>query len=769
MLKILKKIFSSTPVSDDTASENRSVCSLHHDDNATLQVRGNVFLAAGNFAEAERCYRQAVSANPANAEAYINLGFVLMQQDRSPDAARYLNQAVEINPRNADGFYMLATLARTTGHLDESIGYFEKALEINPGFQTIYGELSQLLLHCGRRERAKSVVSQGIMHFPTVADFHYFLGNVHIALGEYAAAIESLVNAVSLNEDHSDAHFALGNLLVELGRTEAALGNYRRATEIKPEFTDAFFRQANALLKLNRSSEALVNFNHALKLNPNYVPALVGRGAVLLGLQQNAEALVNCDRVVKLMPDSPEAFLNKSAALQNLGRYEEALTSCERALVLNPEYLDALINQGTALSALNRYREALESYQSALRIRPDCVDALLGMSIALFHLSRCAESVECCTAALGFEPGRAQAYLNRGLALMGMNQSDLALQNFAEAIELNPTYADAHFNESLCRLLIGEFDSGWKLYEWRWQTPQLAAEKRRFSQPLWTGKQSLQEKTILVHCEQGFGDTIQFCRYTALLAARGATVVLEVQAGLKTLLVNLTGARRILDRSESPPLFDYHSPLMSLPLAFNTSMTSIPAPVAYIIHNEHRAIVWQARLGQKLKPRIGIVWSGSVGHKNDLNRSVPFAEFCALLSNEIQFISLQKEVRSTDRLLLDQHSEVAHYGNDLRDFTETAALIANVDLVISVDTSVAHLAGAMGKPLWLLLPFSPDWRWLLDRMDSPWYPSFRLYRQTLSNDWSSVIKVLKTDIGKWQCEQESGNPDSSGSAAFTNP
>jgi hypothetical protein len=295
--------------------------------------------------------------------------------------------------------------------------------------------------------------------------------------------------------------------------------------------------------------------------------------------------------------------------------------------------------------------------------------------------------------------------------------------------------------------LLGNFEEGWREYEWRWRHEEISQISgiRYFEQPLWLGKEPLKNKTILLYAEQGLGDTIQFCRYIPLVGALGAKVILEVPASLVHLLKNLDGVGQIVARDDKLPGFDYQCPLLSLPLAFKTTLDTIPL-CPQIITNKGKVALWKGLLGQKVKPRIGLVWSGSTTHKNDHNRSLTLTKLLPYLSPNYEYVSLQKEVRDIDKGLLNGDEVIKNFGAILQDFTDTAALCELMDLVISIDSSVAHLAATMGVPTWLLLPYNPDWRWLLDRDDSPWYPSLNLYRQPIIDDWSSVLEKINVNL-----------------------
>ncbi len=447
------------------------------------------------------------------------------------------------------------------------------------------------------------------------------------------------------------------------------------------------------------------SYDRALALRPDYAEALSNRGVTLKELKRFEEALASYDRALTVRPDYAEALSNRGATLHELTRFEEALASYDRALTLRPNYAEALSNRGIALKELKRFEEALASYDRALTLRPDYAEALS----------------------------------NRGWTLHELKRFEEALASYDRALALRPDYADAHYNEALCRLLMGDFNRGWEKSEWRWETRAAGNQKRNFAQPQWLGSDEIIGKTILLHAEQGLGDTIQFCRYVPLVAERAARVILEVQKPLHELMSTLPGTAQIVSRGDPLPDFDIHCPLLSLPLAFGTRLETVPSQTPYLRASSHAVMNWNARLGPKSRPRIGLAWSGRLMHKNDRNRSIGLSALLPLLDFDATYVSLQQDVRASDMAVLHERSGLLHFGDELKTFSDTAALMSNLDLIISVDTSVAHLAGALAKPVWILLPFIPDWRWLLDRDDSPWYPTARLFRQDDTREWDNVI------------------------------
>lgn len=382
-----------------------------------------------------------------------------------------------------------------------------------------------------------------------------------------------------------------------------------------------------------------------------------------------------------------------------------------KAIEINPNDPLAYSNRANALKELKRFDAALASYDKAIILQPDDM----------------------------------QAHLNRGYTLQQLMRLDAALASFDKAIALQPDCAEAWCSKAVALLLKGELGLGWEMFEWRWKLTKSDLKARPFSQPLWLGKEPLAGRTVLLHAEQGFGDTIQFCRYAKLVADTGARVILEVPKPLSGLLEGLEGVTQLVETGETLPAFDYHCPLLSLPLAFKTGLASIPGSSPYLSSDAGKRRQWSELLGAKTRPRIGLVWSGSTFHKNDRNRSLTLAAVLRHLPDEFEYVSLQKEVREVDTDALN-NSTVRHYGDRLADFAETAALCDLMDIVVSVDTSVAHLAGALGRTTWLLLPYVPDWRWMLDRDDSPWYQSFKLYRQSEDRQWEPVLHNVATDL-----------------------
>jgi tetratricopeptide (TPR) repeat protein len=529
-------------------------------------------------------------------------------------------------------------------------------------------------------------------------------------LAEARAVCEGILAA---EPRHAGALHLLGLIAAQAGNPCLALELIDRALAIDPHNAAAYCNKATALQELKQWDAALANYDEAIARKPDYAVAHSNRGNVLAGLRRWEAALASYDAAIAIQADFAVAWSNRGHALRELKRWEDALASYDRAIALKADFAEAWSNRGIVLKALDRLPEALASYDRAI----------------------------------GLRPGYAEAHANRGNVLKELNEWDAALACYERAIAAKPEFADAHFNKAIALLALGNFTPGWIEYEWRWKNPSGLAIKRprEFSCPLWLGREPLTGKSIVLHCEQGLGDTLQFFRYVRAVADLAARVILEVQQPLVRLLEGSSGAWQLLAEGSALPDADYHCPLLSLPLAFGTTPDTIPPP-APLAADPGRNAHWRARLGERRAPRVGLVWSGNVNHANDRHRSVSLAEWVSHLPDGFQYVSLQKEVRDVDRQALRAHPAILDLSAELHDFSDTAAVCANLDLLLSADTSVAHLGGSLGTKTWLLLPFNPDWRWLLNRSDTPWYPSVTLYRQQHLGDWRSVLRQIGAEL-----------------------
>ena len=485
-------------------------------------------------------------------------------------------------------------------------------------------------------------------------------------------------------------------------------------------------------------ADAEFRCRHVLRVDLRHIDALHLLGLIALRLGLHEEVERHLGAVLRLRPDFAEVHSNLGVSLRARGRLAEAEDCFRRAAELKPGFLDAWNNLGNVRNEQRKYAEAISTYDEILRVHPECAETHNYMGITRQAEGKLADAVECHRRALGIKPTYAEAYRDLGFALRELGRLEEAADAYQQAIRLRPDYAEAHNNLAMLRLLQGDFANGWPEFEWRWRTGTLAP--RGFSQPRWDGG-ALAGRTILLHAEQGLGDVFQMIRYAPLVKRRGGRVVVECFASLLPVLANCGGVDQWIS-GEPLPAFDVYAPLMSLPGLCGTTLATIPAEIPYISVDPNRVERWRTRLDATPGFKVGICWQGSTVHKNDHRRSVPLSRFAALAEVAgVQLVSLQLGFGA---------EQIASAGFEVRELADrtldpgeswldTAAILCALDLVIAVDTSVAHLAGVMGRPVWVLLPFAPDWRWLLGREDSPWYPTMRLFRQKQSGDWAELF------------------------------
>jgi tetratricopeptide (TPR) repeat protein/ADP-heptose:LPS heptosyltransferase len=576
--------------------------------------------------------------------------------------------------------------------------------------------------------------------------------------GQLAQAQTKYQEILELQPEHFDALNMLGVIALQTGKHDKALQLLGRAIELDPGNAAVHFNRGAVLQALNKPDEALTSYDRAVAIKPDYAEGHCNRGLALAELKRWDDALVSCDRALAIHAEFAQAHYNRGVVLKELGRWDEALTSYERAIALEPGFAEGYCNRGLVLAQLDRWEAALASYDQAIAIKPQFADAHFNRGLVLSKLERADAALASFDRAIALQPEFAEAWYNRGLVLAHVKQVNAALASYDRAIAIMPGYVEAHQNRSWMQLLSGDLARGWIGYEWRWKEANGAdiKHKRTFRRPLWLGDGAIVGKTVLLHAEQGLGDTIQFCRYAKCVAELGASVILEVPSPLAPLLEHLEGVSTLIRQGNALPDFDVQCPLLSLPLALETTLDSIPSPQGYLSAAPAKVAQWRGMLGEQRAPRVGLAWSGSAVHKNDHNRSISFLEMVRHLPAEFEYVSLQKDLRETDRQALAANPNVVNFSDALSDFSDTAALCACMDVVVSVDSSVAHLSGALGKSAWILLPHHPDWRWLMEREDSPWYASVRLYRQTGIGDWDGVLRRVRADLIAWRKPREGG-------------
>ena len=552
------------------------------------------------------------------------------------------------------------------------------------------------------------------------------------------------------------------------GRISDAKLIYERILQEQYDHFEATQLLATAHCQQNQPELALRYFEQALKLNKSNAVVFNNRGNALRDLRRLDEALESYEEALRIKPDYAEAYNNRGNALRGLKRLDKALKSYDEALRIKPAYAEAYNNRGNALRGLKRLDEALKSYDEALRIKPDYAEAYNSRGNALRDLERLDEALKSYDEALRIKPDYAEVYNNRGPSLRDLKRLDEALKSYDEALRIKPDYADAYFNKSLLLLLLGHFDKGWTLHEWRLLQDDKRVNYYSGPSPAWRGEQDIAGKRLLLQCEQGLGDTIQFMRYLPLVLAHSADVIIETPKRLIPLFLSLNLPVKLIPKGSPLPPFEMHCPLMSLPHVFQTRTETVPNQVPYLAPAEERLSKWRRYIGTN-GFKIAICWQGSAKGKIDVGRSFPLHMFEAISKLDgVRLISLQKDdgVEQLRRLPIGMKVEVfpEDFDNGDNAFLDSAAVMRCVDLVITSDTSLTHLAGALGVKTWLLLKHVPDWRWMLDRHDSPWYPNHRLFRQTTRDDWANVFREVEVELELLVANKTHTNSDGYGVA-----
>ncbi|HEY8102487.1 MAG TPA: tetratricopeptide repeat protein [Burkholderiaceae bacterium] len=657
--------------------------------------------------------RSGVSAqSQADITAMVGQAIMLHRHGRFLEAETLYRQVLARNPSHFDAMHMLGLVQYQKNQLVDALSLLKTAVTIRPNEFGTYSNVG-LVLH---------------------------------RLGQHQEALENFNKAISINPRFHEAYNNRGILLLDLNNYSAALSDFNKALSIRPDFAHALNNRGNALHKLGDMENALASFNDAIKLFPAYAEAHHNRGVVLKEMQRLEEALQSFDHAVKLYPAYTAALAKQAQVLRILGRREESLLAYQQQLQLLPDSPEILNDLANVLLELRRYEEALAYYDRALNILPNYHQAHNNRGNALQALGRLEEAIIAYDRAIALDNCYVEARVNRGNLQACMLKLDAALDEYGRALDIDHDNGDAHWNKAIVLLLQGNFAEGWAEYEYRWKCTG-ATPPRHAAAPEWRGVDNLSGKTILLYAEQGLGDTLQCIRFLKTVFALGVHILLEVPLETKRLLQPFADKAAIFAKGEPLPPFDYQCPLMSLPFALKANTEQDFASGVYLSAPASRIAHWNTVLEPVRSLRVGIVWRGNPKHHNDANRSIALDRFSPLLkSNACQFFGLQKDIKDTERTLLSNKACFTDLSMQLDDLAETAAVIAKLDLVITVDTALAHLAGSLGKPVWILVPFMPDFRWLLHRRDSPWYQSALLFRQPDPGNWEVVITDVCSEL-----------------------
>jgi tetratricopeptide (TPR) repeat protein len=686
----------------------------------TMRDVDSLFRAAAEHQRHDRLqdaltlYDSIIRAEPKMAAAHYNRGVVLHSLGKAEDALRSYDIAIHLRPDLLGAHYNRAIALKTLGRLEDAIRSYDDLIARDPDNPHAYNNRSSIMRELGRIEEA----------------------------------LRSATMAVALKPDFAEAHNNLGRAFQDLRRLSEALESFNKATALKPGYAEAYNNLGNALRALGRSAEALQSYDKALAISTDYPEVHYNRAIALKEVEGLEAAIKSFDGAIKLNPRFAAAHNDKGLALRDLGRLEESLSCFSRAVELMPHHGDAHKNRGSVLLALKRPHEALNSFDLAVALAPDCAEAHNDRGNALLELGHPNEALGCYEKAIQLDPQLAEAHCNKAFRLRELKRVDEAIRCYDAAIRINPGMAGAYWDKSLCLLMKGDWEAGWPLHEWRKKKPKPSGLWKSPDQE-WTGKESLEGKTLFIHAEQGLGDTIQFCRYARLARAKAAKVILGVPDALVRLLKGLGGEIDVVASIAPPDAFDIHIPLMSMPLAFRTTPDDCLSEVPYLKAEPGTVAKWKARLGRD-GFKVGICWQGSM---IDAARAFPVAHLESVARiPDVRLISLQKHDGVEQLRELPIGMKVETLGDDFDAgtdaFVDAAAVVECLDLVIASDTAIAHLAGALARPTWVVLKYVPDWRWLLDRPDSPWYPTMRLFRQPGPGDWSGVFADIRANLAK---------------------
>jgi len=655
--------------------------------------------------------------NPA-AAAHFDAALQAHRARRVVEAEQGYLQVLALDPNHADACHLLGILKHETGNRGEGEALVRRALTMRDD-PVFHGNLGNMLNEMGRLQEAEASYRRALQLNPDAPGTHYNLAIVCTAMGRKAEAMTCYRRALCYFPDFAEAHDNLGILIHEDKRLDEAEKCYRHALAIRPDFFEAYINLGKLSKENGKADEAEQFYIQALRINPNL----------------------------------PEAHNNLGSLFRESKRLELAQFAYTNALILRPEYDSALSNIGHVYQEMGRPEEAEVGFRRALAIRADNADAYNGLGTCLHNTRHLQEAADAYQLAIELDPESPQTYNNFGNLLRELNRFDEADAMFQRAMQMQEDGHETAVNYSFLLLHRGDFERGWRYYEERLKHKD--RERQRTSGAMfWQGDADLRGKAILLYAEQGMGDTLQFARYASMVAERGAIVYLDVQAPLKSLIASCPGVAGVFTRNEAAPPFQYYAPLLSLPHIFKTRLDTIPAQVPYLSASPAKAMYWRNRLGPKTALRVGLTWAGDprkhmlAANALDRQRSLHFDQMLPLLDVPgIQFYSLQLGEHTAHQL--NGNPRVIDFTADIRDFEDTAAIVENLDLVITVDTSVCHLVGAVGKPVWMLNRHNTCWRWLNDRTDSPWYPTMRIFRQAEMADWGGVIEQVQGALREW--------------------
>jgi tetratricopeptide (TPR) repeat protein len=721
---------------------------------------GQIAQSSGESNDAESHYRQAVSIQADFEPAYIAWCSVLIGAGRFAEAKDVAARGISHVPKHVQSLelhFYLGNLYFQEGRFAEAVQCFEQALGRQPGNRDLIANLVLALQNLGVLHQQQNDYALASQYFrkalendPINAETLFMLAHARQLQGDEAAAISLYIASLTSDPSQVKTMSNLGLLLSQQGKSPDAIKWMMRATLCAPQDATLFNNLANLLQASGQNASAIAAFKTAIAADPNLAQSYFGLGVALQAANQIDEAASAYQTALQLDPGLVEAHCNLGRILQAEDSLEEALIHYRRATATQPEFHIARVNAADVLEHLGRFDEAIAECDAVLSVNARDTDALLNKALILIAVGKFGEAIACYDRVLQIDPADERAYAYKANALLNACKLDEAIQCCDALLAFKPEHAEAHFVKASALLCGGNYANGWREYEYRWQLGTMPVVLTG-NTPVWTGEEDLSNKSILVIAEQGLGDSLEFVRYTSLLAAHNATVHVLAPKPLVSLIASCKGVTAVHTSREQVGHVDYQIAMMSLPLACKTILATVPATCPYLFPQESLVATWATRLASSTGLRIGLVWSGHA-HKNQRGvhrafkmRSCTLDQLTPLLDLAgVDFYSLQLGEEASAQI--QGNPRIIDLTSHITDFADTAALMMHLDLIISVDTSVAHLAGALGKPIWLLNRHNTCWRWLLEREDSPWYPSARIFRQPRPGDWASVISEVKNAL-----------------------
>jgi tetratricopeptide (TPR) repeat protein len=669
---------------------------------------------SGQFADAERLYGLALEKDPAEPNALTNLGTILMQSGRLEEGIKMVQASLEIMPDQANALNNVGNALNMLKRFEEASSYFQRAVDLKSDNADAFSNLGNALREMGKVDEACEAYERAYAINPAFITALDNKSTLLTTAGRHEEVVALSDRLIAEHPTFAEAYNAKGNALQTLKRYEAAIAAYDKGLELVPNSGEMLANKAGALFALKRLDEALVLVGQACALRPDFANAFFNRGNILAARKRYEEAVDDLLQAAAIKPDFADAHNNVAHSLNELGRYDEAMAAVKRALALNPNSDAAHGMMGNLLHSQHRFEEAMASHDRALAINPTNYELMN----------------------------------NKAMILMDMGRPDDSLAAFDAVLAKDPDNIEILWNKALALIATGHYAEGWDIYECRKRREDFTPAGRERIPPSLLAEGDLTGKTVLMRHEQGLGDNIQMLRYATLLSRRGATVIAELQTALLEIGATVPGISKLVTMDEDPA-HDVEVLSMSMPLALGTTADTIPDVGPYIFASQEAQAIWRQRLGPKTRPRIGLVWSGNRDHINDRRRSMPRKYLEPLLNLDADFVSLQVEYRKGDLEWLQADGRIRTVHEDLNTFMDTAGLLENLDLVISVDTSVAHLAGALGRPVWFLLSRISDYRWHLGADTTPWYPTARLMRQDGYDDWAGLVAKVRGEVERW--------------------